>query len=345
MKRFKILFSVFLALTVLFIGIGVKATTETTLLPGAQFNSKIRELLTCTPEIHSGFGGTNQECIYVTGFVRENSIPANVETVLLSTEDDPYSVRAWRSNDELVHWNSNADTIYMNSDYNQTPHVSKTPNNVYINSIAMSEYDNTNGFTPGLEAPSVTSMWHNPGSVYNGTISTPEPGKMAPSSPEYNPKSEYYKSPAPYSPMANDENNRGQSQYGVSAYSPSMNSPYASGMAGLNSRKYQQTGNRGINSTYSPTTPGNMRPSSSSPGYIQGSGSGLYNSTPLVQGSGNTSQYRPASPNPYPTSPTYNINSLNSASPFYNTNKENNDDDEEEEEEEEENNDKDKKNN
>ena len=235
--------------------------------------------------------------------------------------------------------------IYMNSDYNQTPHVSKTPNNVYINSIAMSEYDNTNGFTPGLEAPSVTSMWHNPGSVYNGTISTPEPGKMAPSSPEYNPKSEYYKSPAPYSPMANDENNRGQSQYGVSAYSPSMNSPYASGMAGLNSRKYQQTGNRGINSTYSPTTPGNMRPSSSSPGYIQGSGSGLYNSTPLVQGSGNTSQYRPASPNPYPTSPTYNINSLNSASPFYNTNKENNDDDEEEEEEEEENNDKDKKNN
>ena len=88
-----------------------------------------------------------------------------------------------------------------------------------------------------------------------------------------------------------------------------------------------------------------MRPSSSSPGYIQGSGSGLYNSTPLVQGSGNTSQYRPASPNPYPTSPTYNINSLNSASPFYNTNKENNDDDEEEEEEEEENNDKDKKNN
>ena len=116
MKRFKILFSVFLALTVLFIGIGVKATTETTLLPGAQFNSRIRELLTCTPEIHSGFGGTNQECSYVTGFVRENSIPANVETVLLSTEDDPYSVRAWRSNDELVHWNSNADTIYMNSD-------------------------------------------------------------------------------------------------------------------------------------------------------------------------------------------------------------------------------------
>ena len=81
-------------------------------------------------------------------------------------------------------------------------------------------------------------------------------------------------------------------------------------------------------------TPGNIKISSNFPQYIQGSGSGLYNSTPKVQGSGNTSQYHPALPNFYQTSPSYNIAAINNASPFY---KQKKDDDDEEEEENEDN--------
>ena len=139
--------------------------------------------------------------------------------------------------------------------------------------------------------------------------------------------------------MPNEEGNRGQSQYGVSAYSPTMSPGFNSGTGVL--MRPVQTGNKGVNSTYSPTTPGYLRPSSSSPQYIQGSGSGLYNSTPKVQGSGNTSQYHPASPGYYPTSPSYNIKAIDNASPFYKQDK----DDDDEEEEEEENNDEDDKNN
>ena len=109
--------------------------------------------------------------------------------------------------------------------------------------------------------------------------------------------------------------------------SPSLNT----GSGQFYSRRITQgTGTRGPNSTYSPTTPGIMRPSSgNSPQFIQGSG--IYNSTPKVQDSMNSSQYAPASPNYYPTSPNYNL-AINNASPFYPQN--NNDDEEEEDEDE-----------
>ena len=237
--------------------------------------------------------------------------------------------------------------IKLNSDYGgnegQTPVVPQTPGYGYGGNIPMSVYDNSIGFTPAREnnPSSIQSPFHNPGSFYKDTfISSPEAGKNAPSSPEYNPQSVYYNTPAPYSPTGNDEG-RGQSQYGISAYSPTMSPAFNSGTGVLMSRRLPQTGNKGVNSTYSPTTPGYLRPSSSSPQYIQGSGSGLYNSTPKVQGSGNSSSYQPASPGYYPTSPSYNIKAIDNASPFYK--KENDDDDEEEEEEE--NNDEDDKNN
>ena len=223
----------------------------------------------------------------------------------------------------------------------QTPVVPSTPGYGGNINIPMSTYDNSGRFTPGPDPSSIASPYYNPGSFNRGTyISSPEQGKNVPSSPEYNPQSDYYKTPAPYSPMANDENNRGQSQYGISAYSPTMSPTYNSGTGILMSQRYGQTGNK-LNSMYSPTTPGINKPGSTSPQYIQGSGSGLYNSTPKVQGSGNTSQYHPASPNYYPTSPTYNISAVNNASPFYKQDKI----DEDEEEEEEENNDEDDKNN
>jgi len=236
------------------------------------------------------------------------------------------------------------DERMLNSSYDindgQTPVVSGTPAYGYgYNAAPMSVYDNSVNFTPNPENPSsIQSPYQNPGSFMRGAyLSTPEPGRNAPSSPEYNPQSDYYKSPAPYSPMGNDENNRGQSQYGISAYSPTMSPAFNSGTGALMSKRLP-TGNR-LNSTYSPTTPGVLKPGSTSPQFIPGSGSGLYNSTPKVQGSGNTSQYHPASPNYYPTSPSYNINAINNASPFY---KQEKDDDDEEEEEE--NNDEDDKN-
>ena len=222
----------------------------------------------------------------------------------------------------------------------QTPVVPPTPGYGVNLNMPMSVYDNSGRFTPGPAPSSIASPYYNPGSFNKGTyISSPEQGKNAPSSPEYNPQSVYYQTPAPYSPMANDESNRGQSQYGISAYSPTMSPSYNSGTGILMSQRLNQT-NR-LNSTYSPTTPGINKPGSISPQYIQGSGSGLYNSTPKVQGSGNTSQYHPASPNYYPTSPSYNIAAVNNASPFYKQEKI----DEDDEEEEEENNDEDDKKN
>ena len=228
------------------------------------------------------------------------------------------------------------DERMLNSEYEsndgQTPVIS-TPGYGYGNNIPMSVYDNSVRFTPAHDnnPSSIQSPFHNPGSFYKDTfISSPEQGKNAPSSPEYNPQSDYYKTPAPYSPQPIDEGNRVQSQYGVSAYSPTMSPGFNSGTGVLLSRPLQT--NRGINSSYSPTTPGYLKPSSSSPQYMPGSGSGLYNSTPKVQGSGNTSQYHPASPGYYPTSPSYNIKAIDNASPFYGQDK--NDDDEEEEEEE-----------
>ena len=234
----------------------------------------------------------------------------------------------------------NDDERMLNSEYEandgQTPVIS-TPGYGIGNNIPMSVYDNSVRFTPAHDnnPSSIQSPFHNPGSFYKDTfLSSPEQGKNAPSSPEYNPQSDYYKTPAPYSPQPIDEGNRVQSQYGVSAYSPTMSPGFNSGTGVLLSRPLQT--NRGINSSYSPTTPGYLKPSSSSPQYIQGSGSGLYNSTPKVQGSGNTSQYHPASPGYYPTSPSYNIKAIDNASPFYKQEK-----DEDEEEEEEENNDED----
>ena len=88
-----------------------------------------------------------------------------------------------------------------------------------------------------------------------------------------------------------------------------------SGSGVFYSRRISQgTGTRGPNLSYSPTTPG-IRPSSvNSPTYVQGSG--IYNLSPKVQESMNSSQYAPACPNYYPTSPNYG-NVVNNSSPFY----------------------------
>ena len=142
------------------------------------------------------------------------------------------------------------------------------------------------------------------------------------------------KTPRPYSPLANEEGYRVQSEYFGSAYSPRSPNMNSGSGTYYNRRITQGTGTRGPNSSYSPTTPGLVRPSSgSSPNYIQGSG--IYNSSPKVQESVNSSQYVPASPNYYPTSPNYG-NVINNASPFYKPEK----DDEIEEEEDEDDHDK-----
>ena len=247
------------------------------------------------------------------------------------------------------------EEVVLNSNYDQndnnlhTPVVQNTPNYNYQRNpnISFSTYETNPNFTPAPDynGSSLQSPFNHPGSIYKGDssfISTPNPSQkyVPPSSPDYNPQSDYYKTPAPYSPMANDENNR-QSEYINSAYSPRMSPSLNSGSGAFYSRRVPQgTGTRGPNSTYSPTTPGMVRPSSNSPQYIQGSG--IYNSTPKVQDSMNSSQYAPASPNYYPTSPTYHVAASNS-SPFYKQEK--NDEDDEEEDEEEDNNKKDDRNN
>ena len=234
------------------------------------------------------------------------------------------------------------EEMILNSNYNQddlstqTPVMHNTPNYNYQNNsnIRFSTYEANPNFTPAPDYNAASiSPFNHPGSIYKGDssfISTPNPSQkfIPPSSPEYNPTSDYYKTPAPYSPMANDDSNR-QSEYIGSAYSPRMSSPLNSGSGFYSRRILQGTGTRGPNSTYSPTTPGIMRPSSNSPQYMQGSG--IYNSTPKIQDSVNTSQYAPASPNYYPTSPTYHI-AVNNSSPFYSQDKKEEDDEEEDEE-------------
>jgi len=244
------------------------------------------------------------------------------------------------------------DELVINSNYEQgdnmhTPVVQNTPIYSYPrNNISFSTYDNTGNFTPlpDYNGSSLQSPFHNPGSsIYKGEssfISSPNQSQknMPPSSPEYNPQSEYTaKTPAPYSPLANEEVYR-QSEYIGSTYSPRLSPNMNSGSGVFYSRRITQgTGARGPNSTYSPTTPGIVRPSSgNSPQYIPGSG--IYNSTPKIQDSVNTSQYAPASPNYYPISPNYNL-AINNSSPFYKQDK-----NEEEEEEEEDDNKKDKDN-
>ena len=243
-----------------------------------------------------------------------------------------------RNEDEQMEDNE----ILLNSDYGSGDNMNTPiiPNSPSYNpqgkiDISFSSYGNMGNFTPAPES-SLQSPFGKPGSVYKGDssfISTPNHSQkyIPPSSPDYNPQSDYIKTPAPYSPLANEENYRNPSEYGVSAYSPRMSPSLNTGSGQFYSRRVAQgTGTRGPNSQYSPTTPAVIRPSSgNSPQCIQGSN--IYNSTPKVQDSVNTSQYAPASPNYYPTSPTYNL--ANSASPFY---KGKNDDDEEEEEEEEE---------
>ena len=242
--------------------------------------------------------------------------------------------------------NEDDTEIVINSNYEQdnnntlTPVVQNTPIYSFPRNISFSTYDNAGNFTPAPDyiSSSVQSPFHNPGSssIYNGSsfISSPNPSQkiMPPSSPDYNPQSEYTaKTPAPYSPLANEEGYR-QSEYIGSTYSPRLSPSMNSGSGVFYSRRITQgTGARGPNSTYSPTTPGGMvRPSSgNSPQYIQGSG--IYNSTPKIQDSVNTSQYAPASPNYYPISPTYHL-AINNASPFYKQDK--NDEEEEEEEDE-----------
>jgi DNA-directed RNA polymerase II subunit RPB1 len=233
----------------------------------------------------------------------------------------------------------------MNSYYDQgdnmhTPVVSNTPVHSFAhNNISASIYDNSANFTPAPDynGSSLQSPYcgQEVGSIYKGSsfISTPNPSQklISPASSDYNPQSDYnnLKTPAPYSPLANDEGFRGQSEYNQSVYSP--RSPNINSGSGVfySRRITQGTGTRGPNSSYSPTTPG-IRPSSAnSPQYIQGSG--IYNSSPKVQDSGNSSQYVPASPNYYPTSPNYGA--VNNSSPFYS-----NDKIEEEEDEDEDNN-------
>ena len=80
--------------------------------------------------------------------------------------------------------------------------------------------------------------------------------------------------------------------------------------------RYQQTSSPV--SHYSPTTPA-LRPSSSSPAYIQGSG--IYSSTPRMQESGGSqNQYSPMSPSYNPMSPRYNVipSTYSRNSPYYN---------------------------
>ena len=233
------------------------------------------------------------------------------------------------------------EELVINSNYEagdnmNTPVVQNTPLYNVPRNISFSTYDNQGGnFTPAPDYnnSSMQSPFAKPGgSIYKGDssfISTPNPSQkyIPPSSPDYNPQSDYIKTPAPYSPLANEEY-RIQSEYMASAYSPRMSSPSLNtGSGQFYSRRVTQGTGRGPNSTYSPTTPGMMRPSSgNSPQCIQGSG--IYNSTPKVQDSMNSSQYAPASPNYYPTSPVYNL-AINNASPFYKQDK-NEDDDEEE---------------
>ena len=239
---------------------------------------------------------------------------------------------------------------YINSNYEQndnnmnTPVVQNTPiYNYGHNNIQFSTYDSSGNFTPAPDygGSSLQSPFHNPSSIYKGEssfISTPNPSQklVSPASPDYNPQSEYnnLKTPRPYSPLANEEGYRVQSEYFGSAYSPRSPNMNSGSGTFYNRRITQGTGTRGPNSSYSPTTPGLVRPSSgSSPNYIQGSG--IYNSSPKVQDSVNTSQYVPASPNYYPTSPNYG-SAINNASPFYKQDK----DDENEEEEDEDDHDK-----
>ena len=115
MKKFKILFSLLFAISVLFIGIDAKATGETTLVTGAQFNSKIRELAGCDTEVHSGFGGSVESCSNITNITRASEMPSNVETILISTTEDDYAAYAWFNNG-TIYWYSLADFVYMNSD-------------------------------------------------------------------------------------------------------------------------------------------------------------------------------------------------------------------------------------
>ncbi len=246
------------------------------------------------------------------------------------------------------------EEVVINSNYEpgenmNTPVVQNTPVYNIPRNISFSTYDNQGNFTPANDYnSSIQSPFGKPGggSIYKGDssfISTPNPSQkyIPPSSPDYNPQSDYIKTPAPYSPLANDDMYRMPSEYIASAYSPRMSPSLNTGSGQFYSRRVTQgTGTRGPNSTYSPTTPAMMRPSSgNSPQCIQGSG--IYNSTPKVQDSVNSSQYVPASPNYYPTSPIYNAAS--NASPFYKQEK--NDDDEEEEDEDEDNNKKDEDNN
>ena len=235
------------------------------------------------------------------------------------------------------------EELVINSNYEagdnmNTPVVQNTPLYNVPRNISFSTYDNQGGnFTPAPDYnnSSMQSPFAKPGgSIYKGDssfISTPNPSQkyIPPSSPDYNPQSDYIKTPAPYSPLANEEY-RIQSEYMASAYSPRMSSPSLNtGSGQFYSRRVTQGTGRWPNSTYSPTTPGMMRPSSgNSPQCIQGSG--IYNSTPKVQDSMNSSQYAPASPNYYPTSPVYNL-AINNASPFYKQDK--NEDDEEKEDE------------
>ena len=206
-----------------------------------------------------------------------------------------------------------------------TPYIGGTPNTMgKLMNPGFTPNDNANAvkFTPSYNPVNSPGYGLNPYRGDSSFITTPNPvSSHRTTSPIYNPSSsDYYKTPGPYSPLPYDEG-RIDSEYGARSYaginrSPSMQSGSAYG--GAIKRGYHET--TSPRSGYSPTTPA-LRPSSSSPTYIQGSG--IYSSTPKMQESGASSnQYSPMSPSYNPMSPRYNVfpSTYSRNSPYYNPN-------------------------
>ena len=201
-----------------------------------------------------------------------------------------------------------------------TPYAGVTPslaNKPIMGGFTPNDNSNAYKFTPAYNSISSPSYNSNAYRGDSSFITTPNPiNSIRTASPVYNPHSDYYKTPGPYSPLPFDES-RINSDYVPGAYGGAARSPsmMQSGSVYYKNR-YQQTSSPV--SHYSPTTPA-LRPSSSSPAYIQGSG--IYSSTPRMQESGGSqNQYSPMSPSYNPMSPRYNVipSTYSRNSPYYN---------------------------
>ena len=210
-------------------------------------------------------------------------------------------------NDDKLSQNNMQGTPYANNSLSDS-----TRNSGFY---SFSVYDNKQpNFTPAYQNSNPMSPYGAPNSDYRGDsafISTPNPNSaLAPSSPMFNPASEHYRTPGPYSPLPYDKPNDYQ---GASPYSPFATSPgYNSGSV------YTSNIPKDINtpkSNYSPTTPG-IRNSGSPRGYI---GSQMNSSSPGILESVDSnyvpSQYNPISPVYNGMASVYSVNS-----PFYNPN-------------------------